>query len=66
MSEKLAAAVLCPRCPMCDQPPELIVSSSQWACSTPSCPVLIWSPWSSRQDNLEHTHTVGLEEPGRR
>lgn len=34
--------ILCPTCPMCDQPPEWMFSPQQVFCENPECPTFNW------------------------
>jgi len=55
------AACACPTCPVCGQPPGLVVSTSQAMCGNDECGVLMWN--LSRPDGgMDDPQVVDLEQ----
>jgi hypothetical protein len=44
--------VQCPTCPMCDQPPLMVMGGTQAFCGNTKCRVLTWNPAKGREELL--------------
>ena len=57
------ARVLCPRCPMCFEPPAFALAGAQRAfCGVESCPCLMWDPTKSVAENRRNAEAIDLLE----
>lgn len=56
----MAEEVLCPRCPMCDQPPGLVVSPLQAFCGNDDCAAFCWNMTWTRAKNMTEVNVIDL------
>lgn len=49
-----------PNCPVCDQPPKLVISPTQAFCSNDDCRALMWDPQQPADVQLANEQQVTL------
>jgi len=51
---------LCPRCPLCDSLPSIVLDPTQAICPADGCPVFMWDSTRSLDENLMDAHSVNF------
>ena len=58
------AEILTPRCPLCDQPPAIMLpGATQAFCGNDDCTLLCWNPFASLDANLLDAGVVKFDPP---
>lgn len=55
-----------PNCPLCDQPPAIVVGTEQAFCGNEVCVVYAWNPSVGLEENLLNAGPVQLSPPEQR
>lgn len=59
------ADLLCPVCPVCGEPPLLVISVEQAICHATGCPAITWNMLKTGDENLGNINFVNVNKPER-